>query len=280
MLCPLLSVAVLALSGAVQNQSPVKLPAASPKASVSRTIGVTDVSIEYSSPSVRGRKIWGELVPFGEVWRTGANAATTLKLSDSLKVAGKELPAGSYSLFTIPTPEKWTVIVNSKVVGPDQYDAKNDVMRFDVKPEKAPTTAEQLSFHIRGEGMGKGTIGMHWENVKISFPVEVDVIQQVKTAVSTAAPDDFRAYHSAADYFHQSKLDAAQALAWIEKSTQIKENPWNLALKAQILHRAGKAADAAACIDKSIVVAKADKDFKKEYLPYLEKISGDIKGKS
>src|SRR5262245_36652986 len=131
----------LALAGfASAQQSQVKLPAPSPAASVSRTIGNTQITIEYSSPSVKGRTIWGELVPDGQLWRMGANHCTTIQLSDSAKIGGKSIDAGTYSLFAIPTKEAWTLIINKKadLAGTDGYSEKEDLVRFQVKPEESP----------------------------------------------------------------------------------------------------------------------------------------------
>lgn len=270
----------LALAGfASAQQSQVKLPAPSPAASVSRTIGNTQITIEYSSPSVKGRTIWGELVPYGQLWRMGANHCTTIKLSDSAKIGGKSIDAGTYSLFAIPTKEAWTLIINKKadLAGTDGYSEKEDLVRFQVKPEESPM-AECLGFGIKGDGAATGTLVMYWEKLKVTAPIEVDVMAQIKTALEGAA-NDATAYRNAANFLFVNKLDQAQALAWVDKSIQMKETPGNLLLKAQILQKAGKAVDAAGFADKAIANAKADPKMNKEFLEYLEKMAAEIKGK-
>ena len=140
----------------------------SPADSVSGKIGNAGVQIRYSSPSVKGRKIWGDLVPYGQVWRSGANEATTFQTDKDVMVEGKKLPAGKYSLFTIPGEKDWTVIFNKTADqwGAFKYDAKQDVLRVTVQPKKAVTLRERLSY-----GISKNGISLMWENLEV--PVSI-----------------------------------------------------------------------------------------------------------
>ena len=142
----------------------------SPPANVSEKVGNTTITIDYSQPGVKGRNIWGELVPYGKVWRTGANEATTFEVSNAVKIEGKTLAAGKYGLFTIPEKDEWTIIFNSV---PDQwgafdYDASKDVLRVNVKPKKSPAMTERMTFKINKNG----TVALLWENLEVDFNVK------------------------------------------------------------------------------------------------------------
>jgi hypothetical protein len=140
----------------------------SPPDKVSKNVGNTIITIDYSQPSVRGRTIWGELVPYGKVWRTGANAATIFEVSNDVKIEGKSLKAGKYSLFTIPEKNEWTIIFNEQTgQHGTQYNPEKDVLRVKVKPGKAPQMTEVMTFKIADNGV----TSILWENVKIDFKV-------------------------------------------------------------------------------------------------------------
>lgn len=142
-------------------------PKASPPATATGKVGDVTVTINYSSPSVKGRTIWGELVPYGQVWRSGANEATTVTFDKDVMVEGKPLKAGTYSFYTIPTEDKWTVIFNktAKQWG-TQYDEKQDALRLTVTPRKAPTMNERLKYDITSDGLL-----LSWENLAV--PVKI-----------------------------------------------------------------------------------------------------------
>lgn len=149
-------------------------PRVSPNATVSQTIGTTIVEIGYSRPQVKGRTIYGDLVPYGEVWRTGANEATTFSVSSDVKVEGKSLPAGSYSLYTIPGQDSWTIIFNNVAEQwGTQYDASKDALRVEVTPDSAPSR-EMLTFLFEDVTNEKGTCVLHWAGVRVPFEIAVD----------------------------------------------------------------------------------------------------------
>lgn len=147
---------------------------ASPNAAVSQTIGTTDVTITYGRPSVRGRQVFGGLQPFGEVWRTGANEATTITFSDDVRIQGEPLESGTYGLFTVPGKEEWTVIFNNvpNQWGAFDYDSSEDALRVQVQPEMAPEI-EQLMFYFENISENSGTAVMRWSDVKVPFTIQV-----------------------------------------------------------------------------------------------------------
>ena len=156
--------------GAGKDEDPPRL---SPEASVYEKVGYTDVTIVYCRPGVKDRKIWGDIVPYNEVWRTGANEATTIEFSKDVKIEGKDVPAGKYSLFTIPGEKEWTVIINKQAEqwGAFNYNQDEDLVRFKVKPEKG-SFAERLLFTFDYVSPYTAKVVCQWENVKVSFTIE------------------------------------------------------------------------------------------------------------
>ena len=185
--------AVLASPRAPPSRQQLDLPRPSPNASVSQTVGVTEITIKYSRPGVKGRQIWGKLVPYGEVWRTGANENTTIKFSTPVKVDGHELPAGIYGLQTIPTAGDWTVIFSKDADewGAFSYKQEDDALRIQAKPQPAEFR-ERMAFDFDDVTDTPAKVVLHWEKLKVPFTVEVDtpklVAAKVKKAVTLADP--------------------------------------------------------------------------------------------
>lgn len=169
----LLILTILCMSNlAIAQERGSDEPRTSPNATVSQTIGTTDITISYGRPAVNDRKIFGELVPYGEVWRTGANESTALVVSEDVTIEGNELEAGTYSLYTIPNKNKWTIIVNSKLSWGTQYDKSQDVFRFQVEPQEADYM-ERLLFYFTDVSNESATVVIHWDNTKVPFTIEV-----------------------------------------------------------------------------------------------------------
>lgn len=146
-------------------------PRLSPNATVSQTIGTTDITITYGRPAVKDREIFGGLVPYGEVWRTGANESTALVVSNDVTIEGNKLAAGTYSLYTIPSKDKWTIIINSKLSWGTQYDKSKDVFRFEVEPRKADYI-ERMMFYFTDLTQESATIVLHWDETEVPFTIE------------------------------------------------------------------------------------------------------------
>lgn len=238
-------------------------PQRSPWASVQQTIGTTVIAIDYHRPSVRGRSIWGSLVPYGQVWRAGANQATTIRFSDTVRIQGQDVKAGTYSLFMIPRPDLWTVILNrrAKQWGAFEYDPRLDVLRFDVKPRTSPHT-DWLTYALDPTSDSTAYVQLFWEKVKVSFLVEVDVEAIVTTRMKklfAQRPKDWRVYCEAAEYGLQQAVPLHQAILWADRSLAIQENPTNLAVKARLLHEAGQRFEAQALMEKALRLARTRK---------------------
>lgn len=255
-------VAVVATALASVSAAELQLPRLSPNAAVSQTIGTTEIAINYCRPGVKGRVIWGDLVPFGEVWRTGANEATRFAVNDNVTIDGKPLPAGTYQLATIPGKDGWTVIFNKAADewGTYNYDPKLDVLRVQVKPQEA-AFVERMMFVFDNLTDDSGDVVLRWEKLAVPFTVKVDVkattLARAEKAVASAAADDWQTPYQAAAYCFRSGIATEQANAWLERSLGIEQTPQNLGLKARRLANAGNLDDAITTAKKAVEMGKA-----------------------
>lgn len=200
----------------------VRTPQASPKAVVSQTVGLTDVKVEYSRPSAKGRSVYGELVPFGRMWRTGANGNTLISFSDDVVIAGKTLPKGQYALFTQPKADSWDVIFYSDTNNwglPEKYDEKKEVLRTSVKPEFLSRNVETFTIGINNLDNDYGHIEIAWEKTMIALKFEVPTKAMAMKSIEAAmsGPGDYDMF-SAAVYYYQSNGDMQKALGWINEA--------------------------------------------------------------
>lgn len=274
---------VAAVSGPVRAQQPpaLTLPRPSQKGTVEQRIGIADVKISYSRPGVKGRVIWGELVPFDKVWRTGANEASTISFSADVKVNGQPLPAGTYSLHTIPTAGDWTVIFNRKAEqwGSYSYDEKEDALRIKVTPAAHEMT-EWMTFSFPVIAVDKATVALDWEKVRVPFELQFDTVSQCLAACRKAmadlkADDNSTAYRCAAFAFDNSvALD--EAAGWLDRAISIKPTWLAHRLKANMLAKKGDTAGAIEQATRAITVGKTD-EAPPDELTKLEKMIADWK---
>lgn len=240
------------------------LPRVSQKASVTQTVGLTDVTIMYNRPGVKGRVIWGGLVPYDKVWRTGANEATTITLSQAVKINGQPLPAGTYSFHTIPGKTSWTLIFNKTAEqwGSYDYDASKDALRIQVTPVTGPNQ-EWMAFSFSDVSTDGATVELAWEKLRVPFKIEADTRTQAMASIDKALSGEVKDWedpYSAASYAFNSNLGNANAMKWVDPSISLKETYWNLRLKAAILEKDGKRKEAIALGEKAIEVGKQAKD--------------------
>ncbi len=250
----LTALTLLALSLPLQAQ--LNMPRPSPKASVTQTIGLTDVTITYSRPGVKNRTIWGDLVPFDKVWRVGANEATTILFMDDVTIEGQPLPKGTYSFHAIPTPAEWTVIFN-KVAdqwGSYNYKPEEDALRVTVKPQEGPFV-ERMLFTFDDVTDESALVTLAWEKLRVAFKVGVNTQGKViNSAKATLSP---RALFFAAQYAYQNKIELDQAAKWLDASIALEENYQNLSFKAGLLADAGNKKEAVRLGEKALALGKA-----------------------
>ena len=260
-----LSLAVL-LATPVLAQAPVP-PRPSPNAKVEQSVGVSKITVTYSRPGVKGREIYGGLVPWGEVWRTGANEATLFETSHEATIGGKTLPAGKYAFFTIPNKDKWTLIWNRQAEqwGAGNYKPEEDALKVDVAAQKMPA---QERFEIRFLDADDTTakVEVRWADVLVPFEVVFDTkklaIEEGRAAAAKASnKDEARALSGWATYAYQNNLAPAEAEAWIAKAAAENDSYRIHALHARLLAKNGKKAEAKAAAEKALArAAGADKD--------------------
>jgi Tfp pilus assembly protein PilF len=249
------------LSSASAQMQPLKVPEPSPAASVEQTVGLTDMKVSYHRPGVSGRQIWGALVPYGQVWRAGANENTTVTFSSPVKIAKKVLPAGTYGLHMIPTAKDWTVIFSSMSVlwGSYGYEPKEDALRLTVSPQPAEAFEERLSYRFDNPTETGVALTLRWEKLKIAVPIEVDtpavVMASMRSQLRGGAQFNQSAWAQAAEYWvdHGGNLDEAQKM--VDKSLASRETFHNLSVRAAIAQKKGDAKKATELRTKAMTVA-------------------------
>jgi DUF2911 family protein len=237
----LLSLIALWMSSPAFAQQ-IELPRPSPNAKITQTVGLTDITVEYSSPGVKGRKIWGALVPYDTLWRAGANAVTKITFSKDVKVDGKPVPAGSYAFFVIPGKSSWTLILNKDLNQPGTgagYKQELDFLRVNVKPQ-AIHMRERLGYQVIDFDDFHASVALDWEKVRVALPVQLDTDAQVQAGIASLDNDGWRPWNNAARYELESKKDYAAGLKLIDRSLQLKEDWLNLWTKAQLLAAKGQ----------------------------------------
>jgi len=236
---------ILALLGATPAlaQAPrLSLPDASPHASVSQRVGLTDITIDYHRPAVGKRKIWGALVPYDEPWRAGANENTTFTFSSPVTVGSKQLPAGTYGFHIIPTAKTWTVAFSnvSTAWGSFSYDPKEDAVRFTVNPTPAELE-ESLEYRFENPTETSTTVVLQWEKLQISFPITVDTkavtLASLKGQLRGLARFSWQPWNNAATWCIKAECGADQALAWTDESIKVQPSFGNLTTKAKLIEK-------------------------------------------
>lgn len=231
----------------------IKTPRPSPDATVIQFVGVTEIKIDYSSPGVKGRKVWGELVPFGEIWRTGANEATTITFSDVVKINGSELPAGTYGIHTIPNESEWEFIFSkdTKVDGGSNFNKEKEVLRVKAKPEEHHFM-ERMTFLFTNVTDNSVNVNLMWDKLKVSFKVETNTQELFLTKARDQL--SWSPTFQAAQYCLTTNSNLEEAYKWIEASCLISEVYWNTRVKAQIQNKLGMKNEAIATMEKTIVL--------------------------
>jgi len=234
--------------------SQMDLPRVSPEASVSQTVGITKIHVEYFRPGVKGRVIWGDLVSYNEIWRTGANRATLISFDSDVMVEGNKLEKGKYSFFTIPTPNDWTIIFNKNtdLWGTSGYKQEEDALRIQVKPRAAEFT-ERMMFYFTDLKDNSASLILQWEKLQVPVTIGIDVNALVMAAAEKAI--NWRTPYRAAGYVLENNLDIEKGKSWLDLSLNIEKNYWNTALNAQYQEKMGKRKDAVKTMEEALKMA-------------------------
>ena len=238
-------------------------PAPSPTQTIKQNFGLSAIELSYSRPSMKGRKIFGDLVPFGQVWRTGANAATTLNFGDEVTINGTKIPAGKYGLLTIPGEKEWTIIISKQtdVTSPDAYKQDQDVVRVNVAPQTMPVIMETFTISFDFMKSNSCVLSILWDKTWVAFEITTDVDSKVMKSIDNIMNKDNKPYYAAASYYFDNGKDMNQALSWVNKAVEATPNaqPWVHTLKTRILVKLGKKEEAIAAANNAIRIAKETK---------------------
>jgi len=244
--------------------SELVFPAASPLCSFKQRVGVTDVEISYSRPGIKGRKIFGGLVPYGKVWRTGANQATKLTFSTPVKFNGHEVAAGTYAVFSIPGKDEWTIVLNKELepMGTSKYDEKLDVLRLTVKPSALDHVVEHMHVELDPISDTSASLDILWEKTKVSVKIEVDFVEDLTSKVDSVmtSDQDGKPYFQAALFYFNHGKDLKKASEWVDAAiAQRPIYPFHFT-KAKILAKLGDKAGALAIAKEAAESAKKAND--------------------
>jgi len=270
----------LVISVNLQAQT-LKTPAPSPLQTIKQNFGLGEVSIEYSRPSAKGRVIFGDVVSFGNIWRTGANSATKITIAEDTKIEGNAIAAGTYAIYTLPGKDAWDIMFYKDLTlggNVGEYKKEDEVLRISVKPSALTQKLETFTINFADMTATTCNVELVWEQTRVAFKLSTEIDTKVMKSIETAmAPADKRPYFSAASYYYDNNKDMKQALEWIDKA--VEQNPkayWVLHLKAKIQLKLKDAKGAIETAEKSKALALEDKD--DAYVKNNDKLIAEAKG--
>lgn len=272
-----LTAAALA-TGSLSAQQ-LKTPAPSPLQTIKQAFALSDITVEYSRPSAKGRTVFGDLVPFGKTWRTGANNATKITFGEDVKVDGKDLKAGTYALYSVPNKDSWNIMFYKDLtLGGDvaNYKAENEVLKISVKPSALSNNVETFTFNLADMKPNTTTVEMLWEKTRVAFTITADIDSKIMKNIEASLTADNRPYFQAANYYYENDKDLKQALTWVEKA--MEQNPkayWIATLKAKIQLKMKDNKGASETATKAMALAKEGEN--DDYVKINEKIIADAK---
>ncbi len=269
---------ILSLGLLAAEAQSIPFPQPSPLATNTQAFATSKIEWNYSRPSAKGRKVFGNVVPFGKVWRTGANGATTIQFYEDVTFGGTAVKAGKYGLLSIPTESEWTVILSKDldVTSPDAYKKENDVARVSVKPTSLKDYVETFTIELSNIRPAECRLVIKWEQTAVAVEIAASYDERLMKQIETVMAKDTRPYYGAANYYYENGKDLKQALAWINKS--LEANPkayWVWLLKAKIQKGLKDYAGAMESSAKSLELAKADND--DAYIRHNEALQAEIK---
>ncbi|PZF71924.1 DUF2911 domain-containing protein [Taibaiella soli] len=273
------ALALAFLSVSNLNAQQLKVPAPSPTQSMKQDFALGSITIDYSRPGVKNRVIFGDVVPFGKIWRTGANATTKITFTDDVKLEGNAVAAGTYGVYTIPNKDSWEIMLYKDLTlggNVADYKPENEVLRFKVKPTALATKVETFTIDIADMTSTAATIELMWDKTRVPISVTEEIDTRITKNIQSALAADTRPYFQAASYYYDTNKDQKQALEWANKA--IEQNPkafYMVMLKAKIEMKMGDKKAAVASANKTIELAKEAKN--DDYVRMAEKLIADAK---
>jgi len=241
-------------------QAQVKTPAPSPKGKIEQKVGLTDITIEYSRPGMKNRIIFGELVPFESMWRTGANASTKITFSDDVQIEGQDLKAGTYALYATPGEVEWTFSFYTNLTHwgvPKEYKSEEEALSVTVESEEIPWTVETMTFDINNIRDASAKVNLLWESTIVGFNVTMNTNDVVEASIEKTLSGPGRGdYYAAARYYYSNDKDMEQAREWIQKANDIDAKFWQLRLESLIHAKLGDTKSAIGAARKSMKMAQ------------------------
>ncbi|TCJ12046.1 DUF2911 domain-containing protein [Flaviaesturariibacter flavus] len=272
----LVTIAASCVLGTAQAQQ-LRTPAPSPSQMVRQDFGISNVELNYSRPGIKGRKLFTDLAPYGQVWRTGANAATRLKFADDVTIGGQPLKAGEYAVFTIPNQNEWEVIINkgSANWGTD-YNKDLDVLRFKVPSTTSSNFVETFTMQFGNIKNNSMDLQLMWANTVVNVPISVDIDKKIMGQIDQLMNKDNRPYYAAAMYYMDNGKDLNQAAQWLDKAVEAQPNAyWVHYQRANALAKLGKKKEAMEASQKSMALAKEQNN--PDYVRMNEKLQASLK---
>ena len=271
-----LFIAVICISSISMSQ--VKMPAPSPTQTIKQDFGMGSIELTYSRPNAKGRKIYGDLVPYNKLWRTGANAATRIVFTDAIELGGKKVDTGSYVLYTIPGVDSWEIILNRGLTnwGIEGYKETEDVLRFKVEPIKNRSHIETLTMQFVNIKPQSCELHIMWEKTMVSIPVTANIKERLKAQIEAAMQTDKKPYWQAAQFYNEYEGNLTKALDNCNKAIEATNKPyWIWLYKAKIQKEMGDKAGAKASAQKSLELYKEAKN--EDYVKMNEELLRKLK---
>lgn len=251
--------AIMSFSATGTQAQAIKTPAPSPTQTLKQAFALSEISIEYSRPSAKGRVIFGDLVPYDKIWRTGANSSTKITFGEDVKVNGQAVAAGTYALYTKPGKSSWTIMLYKDLkLGGDvsNYKTENELLNFTVPSKQIGDTIETFTINLDAITASKANIVLSWASTKVAFSVEANIDANIMSSIDNAMNKDNRPYFQAASYYYDNNKDLNQALTWVNKAAE--QNPkayWVMMLKSRIEYKLNDTTAAVASANKVIALA-------------------------
>lgn len=255
---------VFTLTLSVAFAQSLNVPAPSPTQTLKQNFGTSDMSLDYSRPSANGRVVFGNVVAYDKIWRTGANSSTKITFGSDVKVEGKEVKAGTYAIYSVPGKESWEIMLYKDLTiggNTDKYKAENEALRVKVKPSKVSEKVESFTMNFNGFTATATSLEMVWENTKVAVAITTDVDATVMKNIEKYIINDNRPFYSAATYYYDNNKDQNLAMEWVSKA--IAANPkgyWMYLLKAKIAKKLNDKTTATAAATECNKLATEDKD--------------------
>lgn len=268
------AIAALAL---LISEAQLKTPAPSPTQTIKQDFGLGTIEISYSRPGAKGRKIFGDLVPFGSIWRTGANSATTISFTDDVTIGGTKIAPGKYGLLSIPDKKSWTLIISKQtdVTSPADYKQEQDIVRVKAEPMNTKGKVETFTIQLANIKSTSCDLQIMWDKTMITLPITTEIDAKIMAKIQEVMKGDKPPYFNAAMYYMDNGKDLNQALEWFNKAAEANPKAfWVVHQKANCLAKLGKKAEAIEAAEKSKAMAAEAKN--NDYVKLNEKLLKDL----